>query len=88
MIETEFITFTKMINVGRKEISRIEMDDNGTKRSISKIYAYVGDNDSNYTGLRATFKEIHIPSNATGYDSGDWKSILQDKVGFTVYNDL
>ena len=47
-----------------------------------------GDSNSNYTGLRATFKEIHIPSNATGYDSGDWKSILQDKVGFTVYNDL
>jgi hypothetical protein len=32
-----------MINVGRKEISRIELDDNGAKRSISKIYAYVGD---------------------------------------------
>ena len=30
-----------------------------------------GDNDSNYTGLRATTKEIHIPSNATGYNSGD-----------------
>jgi hypothetical protein len=43
LTETEFITFTKMINVGRKEISRIELDDNGTKRSISKIYAYVGD---------------------------------------------
>lgn len=47
-----------------------------------------GNNNSNYTGSLATFKEIHIPSNATGYDSGDWKSILQDKVGFTVYNDL
>lgn len=48
-----------------------------------------GDNDSNYTGLRATTKELHIPSNnATGYNSGDWKSVLQDKVGFTVYNDL
>ena len=43
LTETEFITFTKMINVGRKEISQIELDDNGTKRTISKIYAYVGD---------------------------------------------
>lgn len=43
LIETEFITFTKMINVGRKEITQIELDDNGTKRAISKIYAYVGD---------------------------------------------
>ena len=42
-IEIEFITFTKMINVGRKEISRIELDDNGIKRSITKIYVYVGD---------------------------------------------
>lgn len=42
-IETEFITFTKMINIGRKEISQIELDDNGIKRSISKIYAYVDD---------------------------------------------
>ena len=42
-IEIEFITFTKMINIGRKEISQIELDDNGTKRSISKIYAYVDD---------------------------------------------
>ena len=41
--ETEFITFTKMINIGRKEISQIELDDNGIKRSISKIYAYVDD---------------------------------------------
>jgi hypothetical protein len=32
-----------MINVGRKEITQIELDDNGTKRTISKIYAYVGD---------------------------------------------
>lgn len=43
LTETEFITFTKMINVGRKEITQIELDDNGTKRTISKIYAYVGD---------------------------------------------
>lgn len=32
-----------MINIGRKEISQIELDDNGIKRSISKIYAYVDD---------------------------------------------
>jgi hypothetical protein len=30
-----------MIRVGRKEISRIELDDNGNKRIISKIYAEV-----------------------------------------------
>lgn len=43
LIETEFITFTKMINIGRKEISRIELDDNGSKRVITKIYTSVGD---------------------------------------------
>ena len=32
-----------MINIGRKEISRIELDDNGAKRSISKVYTYIGD---------------------------------------------
>ena len=30
-----------MINVGRKEISRIELDDNGTKRVIAKVYKVV-----------------------------------------------
>lgn len=30
-----------MINVGRKEISRVELDDNGTKRVIDRIYAEV-----------------------------------------------
>ena len=43
LIETEFITFTKMIRFGRKEVSQIELDDNGTKRSITKVYTYVGD---------------------------------------------
>jgi hypothetical protein len=41
LIETKFITFTKMIRVGRKEISHIELDDNGNKRIISKIYTEV-----------------------------------------------
>lgn len=40
-IKIESITFTKMINVGRKEISRVELDDNGTKRVIDRIYAEV-----------------------------------------------
>lgn len=43
LIETEFIIFTKMIRFGRKEVSQIELDDNGTKRSITKVYTYVGD---------------------------------------------
>lgn len=32
-----------MIRVGRKDISRIELDDNGSKRVITKIYTTVGD---------------------------------------------
>lgn len=47
-----------------------------------------GNDNSNYTGSLATYKEIHIPRNSSGYNSGDWKLILQDKVKFTVYNDL
>lgn len=39
----------------------------------------------NYTGVNAANKSLHVPSNATGYESGDWKSVLQDKVKFTVY---
>lgn len=32
-----------MIKTGRREISQIELDDNGVKRSITKIYAHIGD---------------------------------------------
>lgn len=37
-----------------------------------------------YVGIDAPTKNIYVPSNATGYESGDWKTILQDTVGFTL----
>lgn len=43
-----------------------------------------GKSDVNYTGINATTKILTVPSNATGYESGDWKAVLQDKVGFTL----
>jgi hypothetical protein len=47
-----------------------------------------GNGDSNYTGSKATNKTIHVPKDSSGYEAGYWKSILQDKVGFTLYKDL
>lgn len=42
MTQIEFITFTKMIRVGRKDVSRIEaVDENGVKRVISKVYTVI-----------------------------------------------
>ena len=45
-----------------------------------------GNSITNYTGSKASVKRLDIPSNATGYESGDWK-ILQD-IGFTIYKEL
>lgn len=42
-----------------------------------------GNNSTNYTGSKAITKNLYIPSNATGYESGDWKKVLSDIVGFT-----
>ena len=43
LIETEFITFTKMIRFGRKEVSQIELDDKGRiKRKLSKNTGFEG----------------------------------------------
>lgn len=47
-----------------------------------------GNSTSNYLGSKAETKTIHVPSNATGYESGDWQTVLQDIVGFTLYKDL
>ena len=47
-----------------------------------------GKSNINYTGIDASTKVLSIPSNATGYESGDWKTILQDTVGFTLSNTL
>lgn len=47
-----------------------------------------GDKASNYTGSSTTTKVLSVPSNATGYESGDWKTVLQDTVGFTLSNTL
>ena len=45
-----------------------------------------GNSSTNYVGSKASVKRLDIPSNATGYESGDWK-ILQD-IGFTIYKEL
>ena len=47
-----------------------------------------GNNVSNYTGYKASVKELHVPNTSTGYDSSSWQTILQDIVGFTLYKDL
>ena len=39
LIEIKFIIFTKMIRVGRKEISQININE----KNIAKVYAFVGD---------------------------------------------
>lgn len=39
LIEIKFIIFTKMIRVGRKEISQINVGE----KPIAKIYTFVGD---------------------------------------------
>ena len=43
-----------------------------------------GNSSANYTGSSAPSKNLHVPSKSTGYNSGDWKNILLDKVGFTL----
>lgn len=43
-----------------------------------------GNSIETYTGINAATKTLTVPSNATGYDKGDWDSVLQDKVGFTL----
>jgi hypothetical protein len=47
-----------------------------------------GDMTTNYTGSEASTKILSVPSNAVGYGSGDWKSILQDTIGFTLNKTL
>ena len=47
-----------------------------------------GNNDTNYTGSAASMKQLYVPSNSTGYESGDWKTVLQDIIGFTLNKTL
>lgn len=47
-----------------------------------------GKSNTNYTGIIATTKTLTVPRYATGYESGDWKTVLQDTVGFTLSNTL
>lgn len=47
-----------------------------------------GDKMTNYTGSSASTKVLSIPANAVGYELGDWKIVLQDKVGFTLNKTL
>jgi hypothetical protein len=43
-----------------------------------------GETSVNYTGISAATKTLTVPSYATGYNKGDWQSVLQDKIGFTL----
>lgn len=47
-----------------------------------------GNSFTNYTGILSDNKQLSILSNANDYESGDWKNILQDKVGFTLNKTL
>jgi hypothetical protein len=47
-----------------------------------------GKSATNYTGISATTKTLTVTSNAVGYELGDWKTVLQDKVGFTLNKTL
>ena len=47
-----------------------------------------GNSSTNYVGSKAPIKRLDVPSNATGYESGDWQTVLQDTIGFTLYKDL
>ena len=37
-----------------------------------------------YVGADAENRVLHLDPSATGYDSGDWKDVLQDLAGFTI----
>ena len=43
-----------------------------------------GNSSTNHVGINASVKQLSVPSNATGYESGDWQTILQDTIGFTL----
>jgi len=45
-----------------------------------------GANTANYTGINALNKTLSIVSGATGYEENDWKTVLQDTVGFILDN--
>lgn len=42
-----------------------------------------GNSNLNYTGVKAVNKIISVPAKESGYELGDWKVILSDKIGFT-----
>jgi hypothetical protein len=47
-----------------------------------------GNSSTNYVGSKASVKRLDVPSNASGYEAGDWFDVLQDKVGFILYKEL
>ena len=51
-------------------------------------YRTFGHDPITYTGYNATSKVLHYPSTSSGYDSGDWKTVLEDSVGFEFKGDL
>ena len=51
-------------------------------------YQTFGHNSSNYTGYNASTKELWYPSNGVGYDTGDWKTVLEDAIGFNFRGEL
>ena len=72
-----FLGCTKLGDINSLPISAPSLENN-----------VFGNSNSNYVGSSAQYKEIHVPSNSVGYESGDWKTILQDVVKFTLYKDL
>lgn len=43
-----------------------------------------GNSEDGYIGRNASSKELWISKNAFGYNSGDWKTVLQDLAEFTI----
>lgn len=64
-----------MINVGRKEISRIELDDNGTKRTIAQIYKVVdGKLKLIWEAIRSCFGSGWWINNRPWLNNNAWKN--------------
>lgn len=41
-----------------------------------------------YVGSNAKTKELHVSANATGYNSGEWQTTLQDTLGYIIHKSL
>lgn len=64
-----------MIRVGRKEISQIELDDNGIIRTITQIYAPVGDElKLIWEAIRSCFGSGRWINNRSWINNNAWKN--------------